>query len=168
MTIFFENEIEERMQFEFDHIQIANEVCSGVLDYLNCPYDCEINILVTDNENIKIINNETRQIDRETDVLSFPNLFYDEPGTFDIPDDELIDYINPENDLIVLGDIILSYDRILSQAKEYGHSVKREYAFLITHSMLHLCGFDHMEEEEEKIMFGLQEEILTKLNITRD
>lgn len=168
MNIIFENEIEERMQFDFDYMQIATDVCNEVLDYLKCPYDCEINILVTDNENIRNINRETRNIDKETDVLSFPNLFFDEPSDFNISDEELLDCVNPENDLVVLGDIILSYDRILSQADEYGHSVKREYAFLITHSMLHLCGYDHMEPDEAKVMEELQELILNNLGIIRD
>lgn len=168
MNIIFENEIEERMQFDFDYMQIATDVCNEVLDYLKCPYDCEINILVTDNENIRNINRETRNIDKETDVLSFPNLFFDEPSDFNIFDEELLDCVNPENDLVVLGDIILSYDRILSQADEYGHSVKREYAFLITHSMLHLCGYDHMEPDEAKVMEELQELILNNLGIIRD
>lgn len=168
MNIIFENEIEDRMQFEFDYLQTATDVCEEVLDYLECPYDCEINIIVTDNENIKVINNDTRNIDKETDVLSFPNLFFDEPAAFDISEEELIDCVNPENELVVLGDIILSYDRILSQAEDYGHSVKREYAFLITHSMLHLCGYDHMETEEAKVMEDLQELILNNLGIVRD
>lgn len=168
MNIIFENEIEDRMQFEFDYLQTATDVCEEVLDYLKCPYDCEINIIVTDNENIKVINNDTRNIDKETDVLSFPNLFFDEPAAFDISEEELIDCVNPENELVVLGDIILSYDRILSQAEDYGHSVKREYAFLITHSMLHLCGYDHMETEEAKVMEDLQELILNNLGIVRD
>lgn len=168
MNIIFENEIEDRVQFEFDYLQTATDVCKEVLDYLKCPYDCEINIIVTDNENIKVINNDTRNIDKETDVLSFPNLFFDEPAVFDISEDELLDCVNPENELVVLGDIILSYDRILSQAEDYGHSVKREYAFLITHSMLHLCGFDHMEPEEAKVMEDLQELILNNLGIVRD
>lgn len=168
MEIFFENEIDEKMQFEFEYLQTAKDVCQGVLDYLECPFECEINILVTDDENIRTINKETRDIDRATDVLSFPNLFFDEPGCFDIPDEEICDCIDPENDLVILGDIILSYDKILFQANEYGHSIKREYAFLITHSMLHLCGYDHMEIEEAKVMEGLQNEILNKLNITRD
>lgn len=168
MEIFFENEIDNMMQFDFDHLKVAKDVCEGVLEHLKCPFECEINILVTDDENIRVINKETRNIDRATDVLSFPNLFFDEPGSFDIPNEEICDCINPENDLVILGDIILSYNRILSQAKEYGHSIKREYAFLITHSMLHLCGYDHMTDDEAKVMEGLQNEILNKLNITRD
>jgi len=168
MNIIFENEIDDRMQFEFDYMQIAKDVCNEVLSYLKCPYDCEINVYVTDNENIRIINNDTRNIDKETDVLSFPNLFFDEPAAFDIPDEELVDCVNPETDMIVLGDIILSYDRILSQAEDYGHSIKREYAFLITHSMLHLCGYDHMEADEAKVMEELQELILNNLGIFRE
>jgi len=168
MEIFFENEIEEKMAFDFDYMQVIKAVCNGVLEHLECPFECEVNIILTDNTSIREINKDTRNIDKETDVLSFPNLFFDEPACFDISDDELADYIDPENDLIVLGDIILSYDRIISQAIEYGHSIKREFAFLITHSMLHLCGYDHMEEGEAKVMENLQNDILNKLGITRD
>lgn len=168
MEIFFDNEIEDRVKFDFDHIQVANDVCKGVLDYLECPFECEINILLTDNDSIRIINNDTRNIDKETDVLSFPNLYYESPGCFEILEEDMADYIDPEYGLVVLGDIILSYDRILSQAMDYGHSVRREYAFLITHSMLHLCGYDHMVEDEAKVMEDLQNTILNKLGITRD
>lgn len=168
MEIFFENEIEDKLKFDFDYIEIARAVCDKTLSYLKCPFDCEINILVTDNDNIKAINKETRGIDKATDVLSFPNLFFDEPSCFEIADEELCDYIDPENNLVILGDIILSYDKILSQAEEYGHSIKREYAFLITHSMLHLCGYDHMEPDEASVMENLQNEILNQLGILRE
>lgn len=168
MKIFIEDEYEGGTNFDFDYIKIANTVCEKVLDYLKCPFDTEINISITDNNVIRTINNDTRNIDRETDVLSFPNLFFDEPAAFSISKEELADYTDPENELIVLGDIILSYDRILSQAEEYGHSIKREYAFLITHSMLHLCGFDHETTDEAAQMEELQDKLLNELGITRE
>lgn len=168
MYIFLENALDREDIFDFDYKGVAESVCNAVLSYLKCPFECEVDILITDNEQIKIINNDTRNIDRETDVLSFPNLFFDEPAAFDIDDGELCDYVNPENNLVVLGEVILSYDRILSQAQEYGHSVKREYAFLIAHSMLHLCGYDHMEENEAAVMEDLQRIILDGIGITRD
>ena len=168
MTVYIENELEIEDLFDFDYIQVADNVCRGVLDYLKCPLDCEIDIIITDNENIRAINNETRGIDKATDVLSFPNLFFEEPGIYCDDEQQLIDCINPENKLVVLGEIILSYDRIKSQAQEYGHSEKREYAFLIAHSMLHLSGYDHMEPEEAEKMESLQREILDGIGITRD
>lgn len=165
--IYFENTLSKEDIFEFDYEELADTVCKAVLDYLKCPFDCEIDIMLTDNDQIRSINRETRDIDKETDVLSFPNLFFEKPSEFVISEAELCDYINPENDLVVLGEIVLSYDRILSQAEEFGHSVKREYAFLIAHSMLHLCGYDHMEPEEASVMEELQKKILDGIGITR-
>lgn len=166
MKIFLENEIDAA--FDFDYIDVAEKVCRTVLQEEKCPFDCEINILITDNDTIRNINRENRDIDRETDVLSFPNLFFAVPADFNIIDEEWCDCIDPENDLVILGDIILSYNRILEQAKEYGHSFMREYAFLITHSMLHLCGYDHMEDEDAALMEERQRVVLDILNIKRD
>lgn len=166
MKIFIDNVVEQ--EFEFDYELIANKVCQKVLEIEKCQYDCEINITITDNEEIKDINSATRNIDKETDVLSFPNLFFDEPGVFDIPDEELAGFIDPETELIALGEIILSYDRIVSQADEYGHSILREYAFLIAHSMLHLCGYDHMTDEDARIMEEKQRIVMDALDIRRD
>lgn len=166
MKLFIENDIE--VNFDFDYEKIAKDVIEETLNVEACPFECEINILITDNETIHEINKETREIDRPTDVLSFPNLYFDEPSNFSITKEEMADYIDPETELIVLGEMILSYDKILEQAKDYGHSIKREYAFLIAHSMLHLCGYDHMTESEACIMEQKQKIILSKLGITRD
>ena len=115
------------------------------------------------NEQIHEINLEQRDIDAPTDVLSFPMLYFDENG--DILDS---DY-DMDGDFVILGDIVISKDRAKEQAEEFGHSFKREMAFLTVHSMLHLLGYDHVDsEEEEKVMFGKQEEILNLLGITRE
>ena len=98
------------------------------------------------------MNLEHRGIDRATDVLSFPMLEFDHPGDFSIIDEETADVFDPESGELMLGDIVISVDKVLEQAQEYGHSPKREYAFLIAHSMLHLCGYDHMDDEERKVM----------------
>lgn len=120
-------------------------------------YDAEVSVTLTDNENIRAINNEHRGIDSATDVLSFP--MFDEEGSLET---------NPETDAIVLGDIVISLERAAEQAKEYGHSFRREVAFLITHSLFHLLGYDHVNsEEEEKEMFGKQDKVLDALGITR-
>lgn len=166
MKIFIDNV--NQYEFDFDYEEIADKVCSTVLKIEKCQYDCEINITITDNDEIREINRETREIDKETDVLSFPNLFFDAPGIFNIPEEEMACYIDPETDLIALGEIILSYDKIVSQAKEYGHSLLREYAFLIAHSMLHLSGYDHMEEDERAVMEEKQKFIMDTLDIRRD
>ena len=114
------------------------------------------------------MNREHRGIDRPTDVLSFPNVDYETPADFSGIEDSIEDYFDPESGELCLGDIVISVDKVLEQAKEYGHSPKREYAFLIAHSMLHLLGYDHMEPEEAAVMEHKQEEILNRLGITRN
>ena len=166
MTIDFENE--SNIDLGLDCYAIAEEVISASLDYMNCPYEAQVNLLITNNEEIHQINLEQRQIDRPTDVLSFPMVEYETPGDFEIlEEDEYMDCFEPDSGELMLGDIVISADKVLEQAEEYGHSVKREYAFLITHSMLHLMGYDHMTEDEAKEMERLQEEILAQLHITR-
>ena len=125
-------------------------------------------MLLTDNEGIHEFNREHRGIDRETDVLSFPNVDFETEGDFDIDEEREADYFDPDSGELILGDIIISVDKVMEQAENYGHSTKREFAFLVAHSMLHLCGYDHMEEEEAKVMEAKQEEILTALGITRE
>ncbi len=119
--------------------------------------DAEVSVTFVDNDTIRELNSEHRGIDRATDVLSFP-----------MGDEDSFD-TNPETGAILLGDIVISLERAEEQAKEYGHSYRREVAFLITHSLFHLLGYDHENgEEEEKLMFGLQEKVLLKLGITRE
>lgn len=166
MQLYLENETE--ITFDFDTEEIAKKVIEKVLEVENCPFDTEVNLLITDNEGIREYNASMRDIDKSTDVLSFPGLFFDEPSAFFIPEEEMADYTNPENGLIILGDIIISADKVLSQAEEYGHSEKREFAFLVAHSMYHLCGYDHMTSDEAAVMEKKQEEILQLLQITRD
>ena len=113
------------------------------------------------------MNLEFRQIDRPTDVLSFPMIEYGRPGDFSGIDEERDDIFNPESVELLLGDIVISKNKVLSQAEQYGHEPKREYAFLIAHSMLHLFGYDHMEEEERHIMEERQRIIMQKVNILR-
>ena len=101
-------------------------------------------------------------------MLSFPNVDFETEGVFDIDEDAEADYFDPDTGELILGDICISLDKVREQAEEYGHSLRREYAFLIAHSMLHLCGYDHMEPEEAARMEAKQEEILQTLGITRD
>lgn len=165
MTFYVDNEIDA--QFDFSIEEIVDQVIRGVLKHEKCPYEAEVNVLITDNEGIRVYNEEYRDIDKETDVLSFPGVDYDAPADFSIAEASAFAYMNPETDELMLGDIILNYDRIVSQAKEYGHSELREFSFLIAHSMLHLLGYDHMTEEEEILMFSHQEDIMNELNILR-
>ena len=116
----------------------------------------------------KTTNKEYRNIDKETDVLSFPNLDFETPGFYEVDEEAEADYFDPESGELILGDIIISVNKVIEQADSYAHSQKREFAFLVAHSMLHLAGYDHMESEEAKIMEAKQEAVLQKLNITRD
>lgn len=166
MTFYVENETE--VTYPFDLEQTVKAVAEAVLEAEGCPYQVQVNVLLTHNEDIREFNRQYRQIDRETDVLSFPNLEYDTPGDFQIPQEQEADCFDPDSGELILGDIILSVDRIAGQAEEYGHSLRRELAFLVAHSMLHLCGYDHMEPEEAAVMEQKQEQILTALGITRE
>ncbi len=166
MHYFIENETDEVFDFNVD--EVVKAVVDEVLDTEQCPYESQVNVLLTDNEGIRQFNKEYRDIDKETDVLSFPNLDFEMPGDFDIDEDAEADYFDPESGELILGDIIISVDKVKEQAESYGHSRKREFAFLVAHSMLHLSGYDHMEPEEAQVMEKKQEAVLQKLGITRD
>lgn len=166
MTLFLENETDKI--FTFDVEETARQVIEGVLDMEECPYETQVNVLLTDNEGIREYNREYRSIDRETDVLSFPNLEFETPGVYEVEEEQEADCFDPDTGELILGDIIISVDRVAEQAESYGHSQRREFAFLVAHSMLHLSGYDHMESEEAKVMEAKQEQVLQKLGITRD
>lgn len=165
MSFYLEEEV--KVPFSFDYEALAKKVIDFCLEYSKFPYEVEVNLTLTDDAGIHVINREYRQIDRPTDVLSFPMLEYETPGDFSFLDDENNDDFNPDTGEALLGDIIISVDKVLEQAENFGHSIEREYAFLITHSMLHLFGYDHMQEEEAKVMEDKQKEILLQLNILR-
>ena len=160
-------ETEGNIDFPFDVKEIAEMVVDAALEHIGCPYEAEISLLITHDEEIHEMNREHRGIDRATDVLSFPMLEFDIPGNFSGIDEEMSDGFNPETGELMLGDIVISADKVMAQAEEYGHSPKREYAFLIAHSMLHLCGYDHMEDDERTEMEQKQRMILEKINILR-
>ena len=149
------------------HEDIIRDVVNESLDYEKCPYEAEVNVILTDNQAIQEINREHRQIDAPTDVLSFPMVDYEAPSDFDHVEDAVEDYFNPETGELMLGDIVISVDKVEEQAEKYGHSQTRELAFLVAHSMLHLCGYDHMEEEERLLMEARQNEILERRGYTR-
>lgn len=164
MRIYLENE--EGPELDLDYMEIANLVTEGVLDYENCPYESQVELLLTNNAEIQRINNEFRGIDRPTDVLSFPMIEYDSPADFSSVEEDDSNF-DPETGELILGNIVISKEKVIAQAGEYGHSVKREFAFLIAHSMLHLLGYDHMEDEERLVMEEKQRNILDNLGITR-
>ena len=160
MTFNFESEVD--IKFDFDYIKLYEAVCIAALDEQDCPYEASVELLLTNDEAIQVINNDTRNIDKATDVLSFPMNEFVTPGDFACLEDEP-DSFDPETGELILGDIVLSIDHILAQAYEYGHSVEREYAFLIAHSMLHLMGYDHMEDDERAVMESHQQQIMENL-----
>lgn len=164
MTLLFEEEGE--LTLPLDCQEIAEQIIDAALDYVGCPYEVEVNLLLTMNEQIQEMNSNFRDIDRATDVLSFPMVDYETPGDFDFLE-ERDDCFHPDTGELILGDIVISKEKVISQAEEFGHSLKREYAFLIAHSMLHLSGYDHMEEEERNEMERMQRELMEKLNILR-
>ena len=166
MQLYLENET--GIVFDFDTEKVALAVIEKVLEVENCPFETEVNLLLTDNEGIHEFNKETRNIDAPTDVLSYPNVEYDVPGNFDVAEEQEAGCFNPDSGELILGDIIISVDKVITQANEYGHSPKREFAFLVAHSMLHLSGYDHMTPEEEQEMIKKQELVLNTLGITRD
>ena len=165
MTLNYEEEVD--VSFDFDCETLAKEVITFTLDHEDFPYESEVNLTLTDNEGIHEINKMYRDIDRPTDVLSFPMLSYETAGDFSKLEDDYDDNFNPDTGEIMLGDIVISVDKVKEQAGSYGHSEKREYAFLIVHSMLHLFGYDHMTPEEAAVMEEKQKNILDEMNITR-
>ena len=137
---------------------------SAALEAEGVTVPCEINVLVTDDQGIRVINNATRQVDSATDVLSFP-MFQFTPGAFpaDVTED-----LDPQTGLLPLGDMAISLERAKDQAKRFGNSLKREVGYLTIHSILHLLGYDHMDVGEMKRQMRTREEIIAaQIGITR-
>lgn len=171
MTINTENEYKEYDAFcaslrESPETIVEKAILSS-LDYEENPYECEVNVLFTDDRRIREINRTERGIDRSTDVLSFPMVDYERSACFEGFDDRY-DLFHPETGELMLGDIVLSMDHVIDQAREYGHLRDRELAFLTVHSMLHLMGYDHMEEDEREVMEEHQRAILHRAGYERD
>lgn len=166
MTFYVENETEETL--DFDVQELVEQVAVQVLEQERCPYEAQVNVLLTDNDGIREYNRNYRQMDRPTDVLSFPNVEYRMPADFSEAEAPMADCFDPDSGELILGDIILSLDKVREQAAEYGHSRRREFAFLVAHSMLHLCGYDHMEEAQAAVMEARQALALEALHITRE
>lgn len=164
MSLYFEEEGAVKLPLPCE--ELAGKVIEAALDYVGCPYEAQVNLLLTTNEQIHEMNRQFRGIDRPTDVLSFPMLEYAEPGDFDFLE-EREDCFDPESGELVLGDIVISKEKVLEQAETFGHSAEREYAFLIAHSVLHLTGYDHIEEQERLVMEQKQRDILEQLQILR-
>lgn len=166
MTITITEDKELSYPEEFN--TIIKDIIEYSIDYLKCPYECEVEVILTDNDGIHELNKAERGIDAPTDVLSFPMLDFSEPADLSIIEENPNEYFNPETGELLLGDIVLNLDRVKSQALDYGHSEKREIAFLTAHSMLHLFGYDHMNDSEREVMERTQDDILNKRGYTRD
>ena len=153
-----------------EEIEISGEIkgliekcVTKALEYEDCNFEAEVSVLVVSEDEIRELNHEHRGKDAVTDVLSFPILEFDEDGN-------ILDYdYDFDDELVLLGDIVICAKRAEEQAKEFGHSFIREIAFLTVHSMLHLLGYDHEHsDDEEQLMFKKQKEILNLMGITRD
>lgn len=149
-------------------VEELKKVINNALVEEEVTIPCEVSLVFVDNEEIREINNETRGIDRATDVLSFPMLDYENKKVFkECYKDFDFDITYKDGNELVIGDIVLSLERAKEQSIEYNHSFQRESSYLVVHSVLHLLGYDHMEEDDKKIMRKREEEILNKLNICR-
>ncbi len=145
-------EIDEEKRLEEMIIETAETAL--MLEGAKC--DVDLSVVITDNENIREINNEQRNIDKATDVLSFPG--------YEKEDWEIV---KESDELIYIGDIVISKEKVVEQAEEYGHSFDREFCYLVAHGMLHLMGYDHMVDEDKIIMRSKEEEVMKKLNLER-
>lgn len=164
MTLYYEEEGDILLPLDCE--AIAAEVIEYTLDQIGCPYEAEINLLLTTDAEIHVMNREFRGIDRATDVLSFPMIEYPVPGEFQFLETE-DEAFHPETGELLMGDIVISKEKVIAQAEEFGHSLKREFAFLIVHSVLHLSGYDHIEEADRIVMEEKQRQILERMNILR-
>ena len=150
-VINFSNEQDIKIAENTEELIVS--ACSAVLSIENFSDDAEINVTLVDSEEIRRLNNDFRGIDKSTDVLSFP---LGEDGIYDE---------NPENGCLMLGDVIISVEQALAQADEFGHGVEREIAYLTVHSVLHLIGYDHIDEDDDREMRSKQRAIMKKLHL---
>ena len=165
MTVIIDYETDIKLDLPYE--ELIQRVVGQCAETENCPYELCVNVLLTDNEAIYQLNHEFRGVDGPTDVLSFPALYFQKPADFDeVEEDPGLDF-DPDTGELVIGDIAISVEKVMSQAKDYGHSEERELAFLVAHSMLHLFGFDHIEEADRLLMEAEQRKILDALGIYR-
>ncbi|GMQ63439.1 rRNA maturation RNase YbeY [Vallitalea maricola] len=165
MSIIINNDTEQN--FSKEYADIINKVIAVSLDQEKCPYEIEVSVTITNNDEIRKINREHRDMDKPTDVLSFPLIDFTKPSEFDEIDEDNDEWFDLDTGELMLGDIIISLERACEQAKEYGHSIEREIGFLTAHSMLHLMGYDHIINEEEQVMNAKQQQILNEVGLKR-
>lgn len=167
IMIFIDNR-QNKIEVTEDIEKIVTNTIEYTLQYENVSMKNEVSVAFMDNEQIRKFNKEYRNIDRATDVLSFPMLDYPKGKTFrEIYTNFNFDISYFDDSRLVLGDIALSLERAKEQSIEYNHSFIREVAYLTIHSVLHLLGYDHIDEDDKVIMRAREEEILESLNILR-
>lgn len=167
LKLYYENDTDDI--FDFDIENISSMVILKTLEEHNIEENVSVSLMIVDEDTIKSINAENRDIDKVTDVLSFPNIEFENEGDLSILDSsDKFDYYDPEDGRLILGDIIICSKKVKEQADSYGHSEKREFAFLVAHSILHLLGYDHIDDDERELMEEKQRNILDSLKITRD
>ncbi|MDP4088356.1 MAG: rRNA maturation RNase YbeY [Bacillota bacterium] len=166
--IYIENGQDE-IDWNSEHEALLNEIIDFALREENVEGKVQISVVLVNNEEIREINREHRNIDRVTDVLSFPMLDYPDGKVFkEVYKDSTFDAREMDGEELVLGDIVLSLERACEQRLEYGHSFKRELTYLVVHSVLHLLGYDHMKEQDKIRMREREEFILSRFDINRD
>lgn len=155
-------------EFDFDIFETAESTVEKALEMAGFDMEAEVSLSFVSGDEIRELNKDYRGVDSVTDVLSFPLIDLDPKKPFsEVVSSNELDYINPDTGEVMLGDIVICEEKVRSQAKEYGHSLKREFAFLICHSVLHLIGYDHIEDEERIVMEEMQRKIMEELSITR-
>lgn len=157
--------------FKFNLKKISLEILDYILKDEKIKTPCNISLTIVDNKTIKKINKQERNINKITDVLSFPLIDYNIVKNIDKyiykHINKYIDFYDYDKNCISLGDIVISCDKIISQSEKYNHSKKREFSFLVAHSIYHLLGYDHMNKKDENIMFEKQKKCLDNLGICR-
>ena len=161
MKIIIED-LQDKIKLDDNIKELINSAVNLSLESENVIIDSQVSIYFVDNDEIHRINKEQRNIDRPTDVLTFPMAEF-ENGKLNL----IAGDIDPDEGLLILGDIVVSLEKAKEQAEAYGHSLEREVLFLITHGMFHILGYDHLDEATEKEMISKQEDILHKLNLKR-
>ena len=156
--------MKHKINIVFEQLSLQNLVIRSIIrqcidatlaaERISVP--CEINVLITDDAGIQLVNRESRNLDKPTDVLSFP-MFQLEPGD---PPTDWVDFQDPDTGLVPLGDMCISLERAVAQAQEFGHSTRREVGYLTIHSMLHLLGYDHLDEGPMKKQMRCREETI--------
>ena len=159
--VLIENE-QTDMALEESYASLLEKTALTCLKDENMTLGCEINILITDDASIRQINRQFRNIDCSTDVLSFPMVNMKNGRILSEEEDYDLD-----EGLLLLGDIVISMETAQRQAEQYGHALERELAFLVSHGVFHLLGYDHMEKDEETVMLSKQELVLDKLGLKR-